>query len=226
MQQKLLFLPGTLAGVIFFSSVYALATMVDGYSHVAQTVSEIGQVGSPAEVYMQITNAAVALCLLLFASGLYLFAQDNNVSKLPAVFMAFYAIAEIGVTIFPSPHRLHNVFGISMTIGYLTPMVLALSWKSLVNSSKLITVSWIAFCSYHHHNIPEPQPDLRTQPVSPRILWHRPAKLVYHVLRMVLLFRIEIIPEGLTESSVRQFMCGRTTVIGSKPLFNIPPRGD
>ena len=145
MQQKLLFLPGTLAGVIFFSSVYALATMVDGYSHVAQTVSEIGQVGSPAEVYMQITNAAVALCLLLFASGLYLFAQDNNVSKLPAVFMAFYAIAEIGVTIFPSPHRLHNVFGISMTIGYLTPMVLALSWKSLVNSSKLITVSWIAF---------------------------------------------------------------------------------
>ena len=145
MQQRLLFLPGALAGVIFFSAMYALATMVDGYSHVAQTVSEIGQAGSPAEVYMRIANVAVSLCLVLFAWGLYLFAQGNNISKLPAVFMAFYTIAEIGVAIFPSPHQLHNIFGLSMTIGYLTPVVLALSWKNLVNSSKLITVSWIAF---------------------------------------------------------------------------------
>jgi hypothetical protein len=31
----LLFLPGMLAGLIFFSAVHALAPMIDGYSHIA-----------------------------------------------------------------------------------------------------------------------------------------------------------------------------------------------
>ena len=145
MQKRLLFLPGLLAGPIFFSAIYALATMLDGYSHVSQTVSEIGRQGSPAETWLQLTNLIVAICLLVFAWGMYLFSRSNNISRLPAIFMACYAIAEIGVAIFPSPHRLHNVFGLSMTIGYMTPLVLALSWKKLSNSGQLITASWVAF---------------------------------------------------------------------------------
>lgn len=145
MQQRSIFLSGALAGVIFFSAVYALATMVDGYSHSAQTVSEIGELGSPAEVYLQITNLAVALCLLVFAWSMYLFARSNNAPILPAIFIACFAIAEIGVAIFPSPHNLHNVFGLSMTIGYMSPLVVALSWRKLAGASELIAVSWIAF---------------------------------------------------------------------------------
>lgn len=145
MQQKPLLLSGVLAGAIFFSAVYVLATMVDGYSHIAQTVSEIGKRGSPAEVYLQTTNMIVALCLLLFAWGLSLFAKSNHVSRLPAFFMAFFALSEIGVAIFPSPHSLHNVFGLSMTIGYMTPLVIALSWKNLDGANRLINASWVAF---------------------------------------------------------------------------------
>jgi hypothetical membrane protein len=145
MQPRSLFLSGTLAGVVFFSAVYAFATMVDGYSHIAQTVSEIGALGSPAKVYLQVTNLTVALCLLVFAWSLRLFAKGNNATNLPAIFIAFFAIAEIGVAIFPSPHALHNVFGLSMTIGYMSPLVLALSWKNVASASGLIIVSWIAF---------------------------------------------------------------------------------
>jgi hypothetical membrane protein len=145
MQQRRLFLSGALAGVIFFAAVYALATMVDGYSHVGQTVSEIGEQGSPAEMYFQIMNLLVALCLLVFAWSLYQFAKSSKVSKLPAFFMACFAISETGLAIFPSPHDLHNVFGLSATIGYMTPLVIALSWKSLTNPGTLITVSWFAF---------------------------------------------------------------------------------
>jgi len=145
MQRRSLFLSGALAGGIFFAAVYALATMVDGYSHTAQTVSEIGELGSPAEVYLQITNLVVALCLLVFAWSIYLFARNSNASILPAMFIACFAIAEIGVAIFPSPHTLHNVFGLSMTIGYMSPLVVAMSWRKLAGVNDLIAVSWIAF---------------------------------------------------------------------------------
>ena len=145
MQPRSLFLSGALAGVIFFAAVYALATMVDGYSHTAQTVSEIGELGSPAEVYLQIANLVVALCLLVFAWSIYLFAKTNHASILPAMFIACFAIAEIGVAIFPSPHTLHNVFGLSMTIGYMSPLVVAMSWRKLAGVNDLIAVSWIAF---------------------------------------------------------------------------------
>ncbi len=145
MNQRTYFLFAPFAGVIFFGAVYALATMVDGYSHVAQTISEIGQQGSPAELHLQIANLMVALCLLVFALSLYLFATNNSVSKLPAFFMAWFGIAEIGMAAFPSPHALHNVIGISMTIGYMTPLVLALSWRNLPDAGRLIGLSWVAF---------------------------------------------------------------------------------
>ena len=145
MQQRLLYLTGPLAGAIFFSAVYALAPMVDGYSHVAQTVSEIGEYGSPAKAFYQIAMLIVALCLLVFASSLYSFAKANNASILPPSFMAFFGIAQIGMTIFPSPHSMHNVFGLLTTVGYMTPLVMALSWKSLADSSSLRRASWVAF---------------------------------------------------------------------------------
>ena len=93
----------------------------------------------------QAANLTVALCLLVFAWGLYLFARTNDVSRLPALFVALYAVAELGVAAFPSPHRLHNVFGLSMMVGYMAPLVVTVSWKSLVEGRQLRVVSWIAF---------------------------------------------------------------------------------
>ena len=43
--------------------------------------------------------------------------------------MAF-GISEFGIGIFASPHPLHNVFGISMTVGYSSPLLFALLWKN------------------------------------------------------------------------------------------------
>jgi hypothetical membrane protein len=145
MQQRLLYLAGPLAGVVFFSAVYTLAPMVDGYSHVSQTVSEIGEYGSPAKLPYQIAMLIVSLCLLVFASSLYSFAKANNASILPSCFIAFFGIAESGIALFPSPHPMHNLFGLSMTIGYMTPLVLAWSWKSLANANTLKSASWVAF---------------------------------------------------------------------------------
>ena len=94
---------------------------------------------------VQAANLTVALCLLVFAWGLYVFARANDLSRLPTLFVACYALAQMGVAAFPSPHRLHSVFGLSMIVGYLAPLVLAVSWKNLVDARKLGVVSWFAF---------------------------------------------------------------------------------
>lgn len=141
MRQRILFLPGILAGIVFFGALYSLAPMIDGYSHVAQTVSEVGRKGSPAEAYYQIANVLVAVCLLVFAWGLYRVAKSNDA----AILVAFYAFALIGLGIFPTPHPLHNVLGLSMMIGYMAPLALSLSWRAFDTANEPVRGSWIAF---------------------------------------------------------------------------------
>ena len=43
-------LAGIAIPIVFGFSILVLATLVDGYSHVSQTVSEIGDTGSAAEI--------------------------------------------------------------------------------------------------------------------------------------------------------------------------------
>jgi hypothetical protein len=79
-----LLLFGAPAGVVFFVTVYVLAAYVPGYSHVSETVSEIGEIGSPVAGSFQIAMLAVNLCVVLFAAGRLHFARDNNLSGVAA----------------------------------------------------------------------------------------------------------------------------------------------
>lgn len=145
MHIRLLYLAGPLAAIIFFSAVYGLAPMLGSYSHAAQTVSEIGKNGSPAEIPFQAAVLSVAFCLLVFARSLYRFAKSEGASLTPSFLMAIFGFAEMGMAIFPSPHSLHNVFGLSATIGYMTPLAVALSWRNLKDLSSLRRFAWVAF---------------------------------------------------------------------------------
>lgn len=139
-----LLLFGTLAGLLFFGTVYGLAFAVPGYSHVSDTVSEIGQVGSPVERLFQVAMLAVDLCIVSFGLGLLYFARSREASIVPAAFVAYFGLVEIGLHVYPSPHPLHNVFGLSLTIGYLAPLALAFSWRCLSSASALVNASWLA----------------------------------------------------------------------------------
>lgn len=66
-------------------------------------MSEIGEMGSPARFPFTIMLCCVALCLLVFAAG---------------------------VGIFAFPHPLHNIFGESELIGYQAPVAFALTWRA------------------------------------------------------------------------------------------------
>ena len=65
---RLLF--GPLALAIFMAGILVLPRFIPGYDSVRQTVSEIGEVGSPAQMPFMIMLLAIALCLFGFALAL------------------------------------------------------------------------------------------------------------------------------------------------------------
>ena len=132
---------GWFTSALFIVGSLVMGSLVNDYDPMAQTVSEIGKEGSPMYLYWQLFSLTVGTLLILFAFGLNVFAGSHKWPMLPGMFMMFYGISQFGIGWFPSPHYLHNIFGLSMTIGYLSPLVFALSWKNrLGNSFKMISI--------------------------------------------------------------------------------------
>ncbi len=63
-------LMGPLAACIFGVGVIVLARTIPGYSQIRQTVSEIGEVGSPARWLFTLMLCTVAVCLLIFSAAI------------------------------------------------------------------------------------------------------------------------------------------------------------
>jgi hypothetical membrane protein len=138
-------LSGPLASAIFAVGVVGLPLMVPGYSHVRQTVSEIGEVGSPARVPFSIMLCGVAVCLVVFAFGVRDASVKAGHSSFAAYLIGLIAMAAAGIGVFASPHPLHNIFGESELIGYQAPLALALAWRRDPKARRLVTFSWAMF---------------------------------------------------------------------------------
>src|SRR6266480_1342688 len=140
---RLLF--GPLAGAILGFGIAGLALLIPGYSHLHQTVSEIGEMGSLARVPFAIMLCCVAACILVFASAVRDLSVMAHHSRLAAYLIGFMALPAAGIGIFAYPHPLHNVFGISELIGYQAPLILSLTWRRDPQAKALVTFSWVMF---------------------------------------------------------------------------------
>jgi len=136
---------GPLAAILFVLGIAGLATMVPHYSHVRQTMSEIGEVGSPAQTLFSVMALVVAICIAIFALALRSAAIAANHATLAAYVTGCMAISLAGVGIFSSPHPLHNVFGISELVGYQAPLGFALTWRGDRRAKNLVAFSWLMF---------------------------------------------------------------------------------
>lgn len=134
---------GVVTAIVLWSGLLLLPLLVPGYHWVRQTVSEIGEQGSPAQVPFTLMLCAVAVCLLVFAWALRDVARKWNASTAIAYVTGFMAISSAGVGIFSFPHPLHNVFGISEIVGYQGPWVLALTWRHVKQIRGLVVFSWL-----------------------------------------------------------------------------------
>jgi hypothetical membrane protein len=140
---RLLF--GPLAGAILAFGIAGLALLIPGYSHVHRTVSEIGEVGSPARVPFAIMLCCVAVCILVFAAAVRDRSGEAGHSRLAAYLIGFMALPAAGIGVFAYPHPLHNIFGISELVGYQAPLVLAFTWRRDPRARLLVFLSWILY---------------------------------------------------------------------------------
>ncbi len=135
---------GWIAGILFIAGTLILGNLIEGYNLVSQTVSEIGQKNSPLESTFQIFSFTISILLILFSTGLIMFSKKNSLSIVPGIFMLTFGLAEFGIGVFASPHPLHNVFGLSLTIGYFSPFMFFLLWKSR-QGNRLKWISLLVF---------------------------------------------------------------------------------
>ena len=140
---RLLF--GPLAAVILGIGIVGLALLVPNYSHVHQTVSEIGEIGSPARIAFAVMLGCVAVCILVFAWGVRDASVAAHHSPLAAYSIGFMAVSAAGIAVFAYPHPAHNIFGLSDLIGYQAPLAFALAWRQDPRVKHLVVFSWI-FC--------------------------------------------------------------------------------
>lgn len=139
MKQDYRCLCGPLAAGLFVLGVAGLALVIPGYSHMRQTVSEIGEIGSPARVSFAIILCCVAACILAFALAVCDISVQLGHSTLAAYLIGSMAASAAAVGVFAYPHPLHNVFGISELIGYQAPLALALTWRRNLWARTLVT---------------------------------------------------------------------------------------
>ncbi len=121
---------GWITAIAFILGTFILGGQLENYNMISQTVSEIGEKGSPLYIHWQIFSIGIGCLLILFATGIVFFAKKRDLSIVPGIFILVYGLSQFTIGIFPSPHPLHNVLGLSMTIGYLSPLIFAVLWKN------------------------------------------------------------------------------------------------
>ena len=135
---------GPIATLVFWLGVSACALSLPDYQSVHQTVSEIGEVGSPMRAPFTATLLTTAFSLMLFALGLKRVASERGHSSAGALFVAAMGLSAAGAGVFAYPHPLHNVFGMSELIGFQAPAFLAFTWRKDAQRS-IVQFSWIMY---------------------------------------------------------------------------------
>ena len=134
---------GPLAALLILAGIIGLARMVPDYSQVHQTVSEIGEMDSPARWPFALLLSCVGVFVLVFSSALHSITVAHRTSRVGAYLTGFMALPAIGLGIFAYPHPLHNVCGLLELVGTQAPFALAMSWRRDRALAPLVTTSWI-----------------------------------------------------------------------------------
>lgn len=136
---------GALSGLVFILGTLVLGGLLANYETFAQTVSEIGQVGSVFQFHYGVTLYAVSLLGLIFSYQMLLLAKANKLSVTPVLLIASFALLDAGYAIYPSPEPMHNVVGLLHLFGYFAPLSVALCWKRYFATKDTRHYSGIAF---------------------------------------------------------------------------------
>jgi len=123
---------GWIVPIIFILGSLTFGSFLQEYSFVSQTISEIGEMGSPFQKQWFFFDLSINILMFLFVTGLIRFAKANELSMIPCICLLVYSLANFGALIFVSPHPYHNIFGALNIVGYLSPLIFFIYWKNQI----------------------------------------------------------------------------------------------
>ena len=121
---------GWLSSLFFISGSIISGALLENYNSISQTLSEIGKMGSPYETHWQLLCLASGSMLILFSAYIFTVSKKHRISMAPGFFIFSYGLSQFLISLYPSPHLLHNVFGLSMIVGYFSPLMFVIFWGS------------------------------------------------------------------------------------------------
>lgn len=143
--QKWLLGCGLLGPLLFWVATFVSAPIRGDYHHFNNVISQLGEVGSKAEVFTSVAFIAVGALSLLFSIGLYKSSQQFGVSVIPSILTLAIPVTIIWAAFFPLGNDLHGVIGplpLALNLGAVLAFFL---WKKNGSLSSIRRWSLVSF---------------------------------------------------------------------------------
>lgn len=108
---RLLLGAGYVAVILFWGTVFTSGSMQDSYNHLKDTISELGALGTRAEVITSASFIVIGVLSLLFSVGFYMASRSLNLPAIPAVLSFSKPVTLAWAAIFPLWNEFHSLTG-------------------------------------------------------------------------------------------------------------------
>lgn len=102
---------GMLAPIVFWITTVVCAVVRGNYNHLENVISQLGEIGSRAEVLTSVLLIAVSVLCFLFCVGFYKSSKQLGCSVTPAVLSLSMPLSMLWAAIFPAHNDLHGMLG-------------------------------------------------------------------------------------------------------------------
>ncbi len=152
--QSLLAIFGIIGPIMKSIVVVILAFLWPGYSHISQSMSELGAIDAPNSIIMSVTLVVFGLLMICFAFGLHKGIGHGEGSIIGPAFIAIYGVGQVGNGIFPcapgcaNPWETGSLTGMMHTVtsyvGYIAILVAMLVISQRLGKDK----HWLNYRSF------------------------------------------------------------------------------
>lgn len=136
---------GIAAPVVFWATTLLSGSMIDGYDHANNVVSELGVVGAKTEVLTSSAFVLVSLLCVLFSAGLYKACRQQGLSTAPVWLTLCMPISMFWAALFPLGNELHGVLGPAPLLINLGALLAFLLWRRREGHAVVSRLSLLSF---------------------------------------------------------------------------------
>jgi hypothetical protein len=120
---------GWMVPVAFWITTIIAGFLHGNYNHLKLAVSELGTIGTGAEVFMSVATLLLGVFSIFFSIGFCKASKKLGISLIPAVLSFSMAISFAWAAVFPSGHELHGLFGPFPILVMAGALWAALLWR-------------------------------------------------------------------------------------------------